>query len=184
MNNNKKLKANIIAFSTIFIIFVLIYFRPAPDYARNPILENKDDYTRIAEIYYNDYLSNHERLKKNVMRYSTADSTIYSYSDVEMSETTLNETDNIRIIELTAEETTSAYIILDTYKMLNNKDWNHVLVYDNFVSFGVVNGVESLVYSVDGTRPSYINSPETNDSKFIDVRRISKHWYHCKEWLY
>ncbi len=51
MKNNKKLKAGIIALVVVTIIMILIYFRPAPDYIRNPVLENEDDYTRIAENF-------------------------------------------------------------------------------------------------------------------------------------
>jgi hypothetical protein len=168
-------------FFIICITIIWLYFKPAPDYIREPVLENEEDYTRIAELYYDDYLSNYQRLNQDVMAYTIADnSTIGSLADAYSPEKGYCDPKDIRWISLDEEETTSANVVIGTYKMMDNKGWEYAFVYDSFVTFCTVNGVESLVYSANGKRPSYVNTPD-DDSKHIIVNRISKHWFHCKK---
>lgn len=156
------------------ILVIILWYQSnytAPENIRNMILEHEDDYTKIAEIYYNDY----QNRDANEIAYSAASPSGESYTI-----SSYDELPNIRKISLNETESASAQSVENSY-WIDESIWERVYVYDVFVSFSNIRGRESLVYSVDGTRPSYVNSP-SDEGKFdhIWVHKITDNWYHVR----
>lgn len=50
-----------------------------------------------------------------------------------------------------------------------------IRVRKNEVAFEIENGRYSLVYTTDGKKPKFTNSPHT-----FKLKKISAHWYHAR----
>ncbi len=158
----------VIALIAIFIIWLLAP-TPASESIQNMVLENEPDYTITALIYYKDY----QQQDADVLKYSTVTQTEGTYVII-----CYPELFNIRKIILSDTDGTSGMVVCDSY-YLDKQPWSGVYAYDGFVSFGNFTGRESLVYSIDGTRPSYVNCPYENFER-IWVHKITDNWYHVR----
>lgn len=156
----------VIALITIFIVW--IFNQPYSESIWNMVLENEEDYTSTALIYYEDF----QQQDEDILRYSEPLSNSSTIGKIFC----YDEQDNIREIVLNETETTSALSVYESY-LLDDHFLTGVVVYDGFVSFCNQGGRESLVYSIDGTRPSYLRSPDENYDR-IWVHKITDNWYH------
>ncbi len=158
----------VIALITIFIVWLLAP-TPAPKSINDMVLNNEEDYTSTALIYYKDF----QKQNTDMLRYSRVafiDGTYEIYCYPELSD--------IYKIELNETEGISAMTLHDC-RLLDDQPIAGVIVYDGFVSFCNEGGHESLVYSVDGTRPSYLHDPD-EDFDRIWVHKITDNWYYIR----
>lgn len=152
----KYLKYGLFVIAVLIIIIIWNRNKPAPERIRNMLLDNKDAYDAVARLYYNDYQTHHA----GIVAYGWSYCITYDHK-----------------ILLTDEDYLNIQKVADSYN-LDNKSWEGVYVYDTFVAFCIVNGRESLVYSVEDKRPTYINRPDDKD-KHVTVRKITDHWYYA-----
>ena len=148
----------------VIIIYLLVewYYVPsAPDYIKKIVADNNKAYTTIAEVYYEDYMKN----KDDVVIYS-------SLTDGNVKRETTPEYEII----LSEEESRYGYIIEKTYHIAE-RPWDGAYVYEGYVTLFNEARYESLVYSVDGTRPRYINAPNKRHDK-VRCYRINDNWYY------
>lgn len=147
----------------LFILILIIWIRnlPAPKHIRNMVLDNKNDYETIAKICYEDY---QKHTMRKLVYLSEKNSGIYCIEY------------NYYII-LNDSERVGYQNVYDNFN-LDGKPLEYFCVYDTFVSFCIVNGRESIIYSVDDKRPSYIKGPGERKKK-IAIRKIKKHWYYA-----
>ena len=68
-------------------------------------------------------------------------------------------------------------MVLSTFN-LDGKGLETIYVYDTFVSFKIVNGRASFVYSVNGEKPRYVNRPDEGKLR-IHVEKIFDNWYYA-----
>lgn len=134
-----------------------------PDNIKNIVTANEADYTKVAKLYYNDYFKHN----KDVLVYSdmTSSGKVFLYDSEFDYEILLSD-----------EEYACCKKLFDNYR-LDKKSCDRVFVYHNFVSFSNENGRESLVYSVDGSRPKYVNQPEDVVTN-ISSGKITENWYY------
>lgn len=127
-------------------------------------MENEDEYTQIAGLYYEDF----QKYEVDELAYSFGESgKIFCHNDVYEHELILD-----------MEQTTACETIFNSY-YLDDNYVERVYVYDKYVSFCNIIGRESLVYSVDGTKPSYVNSPDDRFER-IKVMKITDNWYYVR----
>lgn len=157
----KYIKISLVILLVLFILVIWYRNIPAPKRIKNMVLDNRMDYETIAKICYNDY--------KNYYNYSNL-----TYSGGQSGELRCITLDYY--IELNYSESASFQKIYDSF-LLDNKTLECIRVYDTFVSFCIVNGRESIVYSAENKRPSYINNPN-DKNKHIAVEKIADHWYY------
>lgn len=151
----KYFKFGLFVFAFLSIVIIWSTTRPAPEYIQDMVLNNKNDYDTMARLYHNDYQTHNA----GIVAYAWSSCLTYDHK-----------------IILTDEESLSMQKVTDSY-YLDKNSWDRVYVYDTFVTFGNINGRESLVYSVEDKRPSYINSPDEKD-KHVAVKKITDHWYY------
>jgi len=78
------------------------------------------------------------------------------------------------------KENFAYWVIHDTFRMQRERYvLNAIRVFEKFVVFGTENGRESLIYSVEGCRPMFVNSPVGETYERISVRRITGNWYYA-----
>lgn len=157
----KYLKYGLFVIAVLIIIIIWNRNKPAPERIRSMLLDNKDAYDAVARLYYNDYQTHHA----GMLSYSGGNSSRIS-CDMYHHE-----------IVLTDEECLNMQKVAASY-YLDEQFWERVYVYDTFVAFCNINGRESLVYSVEDKRPTYINRPDDKD-KHVTVRKITDHWYYA-----
>lgn len=156
------------------ILVIILWYQSnyiAPENIQDIILENEDDYKKIAEIYFNDYQNR------------DADEIAYSAASLSEEFYTINcydELPNIQKISLNETESANAQSVENSY-WIDESTWERVYVYDVFVSFSNIRGRESLVYSANGTHPSYVNSPSDKERfEHIWVYKITDNWYYVR----
>lgn len=160
----KKLVFTIIFLLIILIIIVIIFFnRPIISYNKNTLLDNEYFYTQTAELYYQDYI------KQNT-------NDIFSYSTVNDDKFITCNTQNYKF-ELSSEEYDNYKIVYDSYR-LDKISLDRIYVYDTFVAFCNESGRTSFVYSVNGQKPIYVNSPKDQNKK-IYIEKITDNWYYA-----
>lgn len=120
-------------------------------------------YNQVAEFYYADYQKN----QKEIMAYSFMSNNKVSCNLGQFK---------TREILLNEEEIAAFEEVYDSY-LLDDKNVERVYVYDNFVALSNINGRESVVYSVDGTKPQWVNNSNDQFSR-ISVDKITENWYY------
>lgn len=159
----KKIKY-ILAILLLCLIIKWIYIPDAPDHIKEMVLENEEAYTSIAKLYYADYLEN----KSNVVSYYyDGDGKIYrdTYPEYRM--------------ELGEVDVKNCDVISDTYWDTIEKTWEGAYVYEGYVTFNNDARHKSLVYSVNGTRPQYVNAPDERN-KNARCTKINDNWYYME----
>lgn len=145
----------------------LLFHHVTPEQLRKDMIEYEDVYTAVVELYYQDY----QNYDADVIHYDKPSGTEISCREQEACEQhriPLNDTDRSNI-----------EIVRNTYQGLqHNYQWDGVTVSDNFVTFTSEYRMQSIVYSIDGTKPVYVNGPPYNHSRETEgVDKITHHWY-------
>lgn len=155
----------------VLIIIGVLYLKSQPysEAIWNMVLDNEEEYTTTALIYYEDF----QQQDAEILKYST----IFQQTDGTYVMNCYPELFHMRKIVLSDTEGASGMVVRDSY-YLDKNPWTGVYVYDEFVTFGNFTGRESLIYSIDGTRPSYVNCPN-EDFDRIWVHKITDNWYHA-----
>jgi len=158
-----RVKRKILITSGIILLIIVLYINScyANSYIRQMVEPYEMEYISIAKIYYEDYQKN----PSEYVAYSDGrDGEIYRYTEPEHK------------IILDEEHTKWAHRIEYTYE-LYDKNWSRVYVYDGFVSFSNILGMESIVYSVDGSKPQYVNMFGEKVSN-VKVKKITDNLYY------
>lgn len=88
--------------------------------------------------------------------------------------------DEQQYYSLTTEQQ-QAFITVKSVFRLDHNGLSYLYVNDNFVSFGILNGRASFVYSASNEKPDFVNSPNEEENK-IFVEKITDNWYYtCKQ---
>ena len=78
-------------------------------------------------------------------------------------------------------EQQQAFITVKSVFRLDHNSLSYLYVNDNFVSFGILNGRASFVYSASNEKPDFVNFPNEGKNK-IFVEKITDNWYYtCKQ---
>lgn len=146
------------------IIGVLIYesYQP-PDSIKETIIDNKSSYDGVANFYYCDF---REQTENRVTYSFISEDTVFCYQDT------------TRPIHLDENVIRMFHIVDDSY-YIDDKRVDRVYVYDKFVSLCNVNGRKSIVYSVDGTKPKWVDCPGDESPK-IKIMQVTKNWYYIE----
>ncbi len=159
----KKIKY-ILVFLLLCLIIKRIYIPEAPDYIKKMVFENEEAYTSIAKLYYADYLEN----KSNIVRY-------YYDEDGEIYRDTYPE----YRMELSEVDVANCDVISETYWDVIDRTWAGANVYEGYITFKNEARHKSLVYSVNGRRPQYVNSPD-EINKNARCTKINDNWYYME----
>lgn len=167
------MKKKIFKFSLIFIILVItcvsIYsFLPAPKYVKEMFRRYQNEYTLIADICYKDYQKHDNTFVGYSPGYKKDNKEYYIHCYLDEHELELNE-----------QEYAALSKVISDFN-LDNHPLEFIYAYDGFVTFGIANKRESLIFSVYGTRPSYVNSPDEGHQWF-NIRKITDNWYFAFE---
>lgn len=88
--------------------------------------------------------------------------------------------DKQQYYSLTLEQQ-QAFITVKSVFRLDHNSLSYLYVNDNFVSFGILNGRASFVYSASNEKPDFVNFPNEGENK-IFVEKITDNWYYtCKQ---
>ena len=88
--------------------------------------------------------------------------------------------DEQQYYSLTTEQQ-QAFITVKSVFRLDHHGLSYLYANDNFVSFGILNGRASFVYSASNEKPDFVNSPNEEESR-IFVEKITDNWYYtCKQ---
>lgn len=145
------------------VFVVLLQINKPPERIQRMIEDNREAYEYVANFYYNDYKDS----KMKCLSYSFLENDILVCYEgtFEAREIFLDKTE----IDIFKTVDKSYYV--------DDKAVDRVYVYENFVALCNENGRASIVYSVDGTAPIWIDSPEDKVDK-IKVIPIVEKWYY------
>ena len=167
--NKKIIKYGSIIFGIILALclictILMLYFSPVASSRINDFKPLINEYTNIAQSYYNDYSKyNTESLVYSVPT-SNSGSSIICYSDQYEHR-----------FDLTADEMNNISAIQKQYR-LDKQSLDYIAVYCGFVAFCNNNHRASYVYSLNNQKPEFISTPN-NDNKKISVSKITDNWY-------
>ncbi len=168
----KKIIKYVIVVVLALLLFVYLgcyVFPSTPRHIMDMVLSREDDYNRIAKLIYDDY--NDSGQLKSVYPIS---------SDGGLYRLVGGTSEYVHIdLELTDIEQRSLNVIVSEFWVCD-KGLDAIRAYDKYVSFCTINGMGSVVYSVDGSRPRYVNSPGESRKNII-CYKINKHWYYMEE---
>lgn len=120
------------------------------------------DFESIASLVYKDYGKSKD-----------ADGTVLGIG--RNSEGNYYISDGDVILKLTSAQQNSMNNIFAAFTY----DYSYpdrIVVYQNRVSFHITSNQYALVYSPDGAKPTFLNSPDENAK--IHIKVINKNWYH------
>lgn len=161
-------------FIVFLVLLLLLYLRcyvfpTTPEHMKNMVLSREDDYNRIAKLIYDDYKNSGELEAVYPISSSGGlyriDGESFNYENIDL--------------ELNDIEQRSLHIISSEFWVWD-KGLDAIRAYDKYVSFCTINGMGSVVYSVDGSRPKYVNAPGESRKNVICCK-INKHWYYMEE---
>lgn len=165
----KKRFLKIALFSIVLVItFIVIrpYFSASPS-IQNMLFENINDYNTMAEIYYNDFLKHDDSFLAYARYYEENDEyVVRCYSK-----------EHEHKIVLSDYEYLACQNVINTFR-LDGHPLEFIYVYDSFVVFGIANASETLIYSADNKRPSYVNSPKEK-KQWFNIRKVTDNWYYA-----
>ena len=151
----------IIAIAAIAIIWNSF----APDFIKDIVIPNEEAYTVLAEMYYSN---------------SQGTDGVISYSPCygnDKKEFLIHCYSSQKDIVITDNQYQAFKVVNDSFE-LDDHSLSRIYVYDTFVTFGIENGRESLIYSVDGKKPTYVNTPNDKQSH-CKIKKISTNWYYA-----
>jgi hypothetical protein len=160
----------------IAIVLVMFYWQDiAKCYVETPITvkrleirgvtdfkSSKENFEEIALLVYSEYLRNSS---KECTFWCGVDEVGVPY----LSRITSGENEDI---VLNDKQKKSIFVIKEA---IPEDKFDAVGVYENWVVFGCEDGVYSVIYSIDGKRPNFINDPEESRDSY--VRHLAGHWY-------
>lgn len=172
---NKKKKKLLIVIASLFLLIILIIFSlldPVPEQVKEMVSDNIEDYEKIAKICLEDYQQ--YDVNKILYMFGNGHFTGTIFLDDGVHE-------NYQI-DLSEDEVLSYENIEKNYdkqkRHLGDKSLEFIWVYDNFVSFSNLSAGGSIIYSLDGEKPKYLENPD-EDLKHVSVRKITDHWYYA-----
>lgn len=125
------------------------------------------EYTQAAEFYYDDFSKSKAYSLVYSVPSSDNDTEIICYSENYKHECPIPEQVNNSLSQ-----------IRDSY-YLDKQPLDSIVVYTGFVAFCNNNGRASYVYSINGSKPEHINTPE--EDKRVLVYKITDNWYFVTE---
>lgn len=157
-------------FIGLLILFLLLN-RDAPiRYDKNIILSNKDEYTMVAEICYNDYLQNRDKEKINGYDVYTNVSDNF--------QKTINSFPEERKIYLNTEQAKAFDAVVATYKLDDHGESIFcIFIANGFVLFANERGQTMFIYSHNDKKPYGINASSKENDTYIE--KICDHWYYA-----
>lgn len=164
----KVLTAGIIILSLIAIAITYYFLfgnKPAISYDKNRLLNNKEYYVEIAEIC----LEHRNQHGKDII------CVIPGMGQVNAFKMYCYECDTY--IALAENQIVAAKAVERSFG-LDHTSLDAIRVYENFVSFGVVTGRASFIYSENNKKPSFVNSPDESGKKPF-VKKITDNWYYA-----
>ena len=157
----KKTTITIIILLVVVLFFFTFFFRPTVSYDKQLFIKNKSSYDKVATFCYDCYQNSQSSI--DILVFSiTNDNSLYCY-------------DNREYYSLTDEQKNSLRIVEETFS-LDHHTLESLYVTDNYVIFNIVNGRATFIYSVDNSKPTFVNTPK-EDSQYIYVEKIVEHWY-------
>ena len=156
----------------VYLVIEFLYVPGAPDHIRNKVVLRMNSYNMVANMLYEDYLEyGEERMTYPIGQYGKLYRLTGEGTDLENT-----------LLELTQEENNSLQNIISIFR-LNDRGLDAIRVYDGYVSFWNDNGTASIIYSVDGSPPRFIEMPYTYGSKYR-CYRINDNWYYMNDESY
>ncbi len=155
-----------VAIATIILLlgaFAFCFFLPVPaiSYNKELFIENKSYYDDVVTICQENYRKS--KLTDVVVFDSSSDGeSLYCY-------------DNKEYYSLTDEQKNSLKMVEEKFR-LDHQSLEDISVTDNYVVFKIVNGRASFIYSIDDSKPKFVNTPK-EDSQHIYVEKIVDNWY-------
>lgn len=154
----------------LLVTIVAIYYflfgnNPPISYDKNRLLDNNEYYVEIAEIY----LEHRNQHGKDII------CVIPGMRQVNAFKMYCYECDTYIAL---AEDQIVAAKAMECSFGLDHTSLDAIRVYENFVSFGVVTGRASFVYSENSKKPSFVNDPDENGKKPF-VQKITDNWYYA-----
>lgn len=150
----------------IVILLIVLFFwqtNQPPETVKMMLEDNKESYDWVANFYYQDFMqSNEECLSYSFIE----EDRIVNYKIMSEPRYIYLEKSQIEIFEK-----------VDNSYYVDSKVLDRVYVYDNFVAFCNENGRASIVYSVDGRVPSWIDCPKEENEE-IKTIQITENWYY------
>jgi len=151
----------------IYIVEFLITTEVGMYYSfdNNILNENLDAYTRVAQLIYDDF----QECECSSHGYSlTNNEEIY-----EEYKATCER--SWKIILINNEEYELYRTVINSFRVAK-KGLEFIKVEDNFVVFCIVNGVASLVYSIDGTPPNFVDASDEQGRAI--VKKVTDNWFY------
>jgi hypothetical protein len=148
---------------SVCIVVVFLQTNKPPEHIKRMLEDNKESYDYVANFYYDDFKNN----KTSCLSYSFLENdTLVCYESLfDSREVSLDETE----IDI--------FKIVDKSYYVDDKTVDRVYVYENFVALCNENGRASIVYSIDGTAPKWIDGPKEELDR-IKVVKILANWYY------
>ena len=153
----------ILSFAAIVIFFFLFGNNPPYSYDKNRLLDNKDDYTKIAKTCLEHRALHGKDINGSIPEAGQShEFTIYCYECK---------------APLDVDVTAAAKAVRGSFHLAHHT-LDGFSVYENFVSFGVVSGSAAFIYSENGQKPTFVNNPDEGGKKPF-VEKIVDNWYYA-----
>lgn len=170
-----KIKKVIILLSMMVVFLGIVIYnitlnQDAPiKYDKNIIISNKDSYTIVAKVCYEDY----KKFGDNVERLTYSP---WIENDFNGDIQRVYCLSNDRHFDINEQQAKAFDIVVNTYKLDNNKI-DRIYVEENFVIFGNERGQTALIYSINDSKPSWINGSHDNEKAYVEI--ICDNWYYA-----
>lgn len=163
---------NVILIAVIIVVLsvaFVVWFRPGYHYSydKNQFLDNEQSYTEIARLFLEHRALHDKDIIGNIVGAGVVDEFTLYCSEC-------NTKFNVNVTESGKAVRHSFY--------LAKQGLDGIYTSDNFVSFGIVTGVASFIYSENGEKPTFVNKPNgQSETKKPYIEKITDNWYYaCK----
>lgn len=163
-------KKTAVGIAALLIVAVLFFVFKAPpryfySYDKERLLDNEAEYTEIAKVCLEHRAEHGKDINGAIPKAGQVhEFTIYC-----------DECD----APLNKNVTDAAKAVKQSFYLAKH-GLDGIRVYENFVSFGIVTGSASLIYSESGEKPTFVNSPDgKHEPKKPYVEKITEHWYYA-----
>ena len=134
------------------------------------LLDHEKEYTLLAKTCYEDY-KEHKNGEYNIYFINKNDKTIDRLNRDHNEKEYLNKDDDVK---------DAIDVVCGTFS-LEKQPLEYINVYNNFVSFETLTSGVSMVYSVDGSKPKHISTPDESYDGKVYTKKLTGNWYFvCK----
>lgn len=137
----------------------------------------KSDYEVVANIAYDYYLKNKKENLWFAMGFDESKDEYYYYTLIDDNSEVGYISYNFELSDLHKQSIKN--ICKYSFVAKGGASFDVIRVRENIVSFDTVNGIYSLVYSVNGSVPKYLNKP--NEDKYVRYERLNENWYNQRK---